>query len=192
MIVDWIYNHPTWLWGTILVVGITALACFGLAIFHRMVRVDVRGAHNDLAGFTIAIISVVYAVLLAFIASGAEGLAPIIDAAPEPSSAQPVHASREIADLEEQAERLAADLAELKRAAGLAVDDEFPAAPQPFARPSPPPLGPSADWWAEHERAGLEWSPAVMRRGEEPDPKPAWPDYWPQRTAFEAESRNSN
>src|SRR5215472_11499279 len=68
MIVDWIYNHPTWLWGSILVVGITALACLGLALFHRLVHVEVRRAHNDLAGFSIAIISVVYAVLLAFIA----------------------------------------------------------------------------------------------------------------------------
>jgi hypothetical protein len=68
MIVDWIYNHPTWLWGSILVVGITVLACLGLAIFHRLVHVEVRRAHNDLAGFSIAIISVVYAVLLAFIA----------------------------------------------------------------------------------------------------------------------------
>ena len=68
MIVDWIYNHPTWLWGNILVWGAAALACLGLAAFHRFVHVDVRRAHNDLAGFTIAIISVVYAVLLAFIA----------------------------------------------------------------------------------------------------------------------------
>jgi hypothetical protein len=68
MIVDWIYNHPTWLWGTILVCGATLLACLGLALFHPLVDVKVRRAHNDLAGFSIAIISVVYAVLLAFIA----------------------------------------------------------------------------------------------------------------------------
>jgi Protein of unknown function (DUF4239) len=68
MIVDWIYNHPTWLWGSILVLGAMALACLGLAVFHRLVHVDVRRAHNDLAGFSVAIISVVYAVLLAFIA----------------------------------------------------------------------------------------------------------------------------
>ena len=69
---------------------------------------------------------------------------PIIDEAPEPpvsDSAQPVGASLEIADLEEHAERLMAELAELKRAVGPAADYEFPAAPQPFARPSPPPLG---------------------------------------------------
>lgn len=68
MIVDWIYNHPTWMWGNILVGGATVVACLGLAVFHPFVDVKVRRAHNDLAGFSVAIISVVYAVLLAFIA----------------------------------------------------------------------------------------------------------------------------
>ncbi len=68
MIVDWIYNNPTWLWGSILVVGFTVLACGGLLVFHRLVHVKLRRAHNDLAGFTIAVIGVLYAVLLAFIA----------------------------------------------------------------------------------------------------------------------------
>ena len=68
MIVDWIYDHPTWMWGNILVWGAVAFACLGLAVLHRFVRVEVRRDHNDLAGFMIAIISVVYAVLLAFIA----------------------------------------------------------------------------------------------------------------------------
>ncbi len=81
MIVDWIYNHPTWLWGNILVWGATALACLGLAVFHPFVDHRVRRAHNDLAGYSIQIISVVYAVLMAFIAvatwgsfSAAEGI----------------------------------------------------------------------------------------------------------------------
>ena len=68
MIVDWIYNNPTWLWGSILVAGFTALASGGLLVFHRLVHVKLRRAHNDLAGFTIAVIGVLYAVLLAFIA----------------------------------------------------------------------------------------------------------------------------
>jgi hypothetical protein len=55
MIADWIYNNPTWLWGTIIVVLFTAAACAGLLIFHRLVDVGVRRAHNDLAGFNIAI-----------------------------------------------------------------------------------------------------------------------------------------
>lgn len=68
MIVAWIYDHPTWMWGSLLVAGATLLACLGLAAFHGCVDVRMRRAHNDLAGFSIAIISVVYAVLLAFIA----------------------------------------------------------------------------------------------------------------------------
>lgn len=68
MIVDWIYNNPTWLWGTILVVLFSAAACGGLLVFHRLVHVSLRRAHNDLAGFTLAVIGVLYAVLLAFIA----------------------------------------------------------------------------------------------------------------------------
>jgi uncharacterized protein DUF4239 len=68
MIVDWIYNNPTWLWGTVVVALFIAVACGGLLVFHRLVHVSLRRAHNDLAGFTIAIIGVLYAVLLAFIA----------------------------------------------------------------------------------------------------------------------------
>src|SRR5215470_17155587 len=68
MIVDWIYGNPTWLWGTVLVALSTAVACCGLLIFHRLVHVEVRKAHNDLAGFTFAVVGVLYAVLLAFIA----------------------------------------------------------------------------------------------------------------------------
>src|SRR5258708_4047757 len=68
MIVDWIYNNPTWLWGTVLVALSIAVSCIGLLVFHRLVHVSVRKAHNDLAGFTIAVIGVLYAVLLAFIA----------------------------------------------------------------------------------------------------------------------------
>jgi hypothetical protein len=68
MIVDWIYNHPTWLWGSILVAVFTSASCGGLLLVHRLVHVKVRRAHNDLAGFTIAVIGVLYAVLLAFIA----------------------------------------------------------------------------------------------------------------------------
>src|ERR1700720_4415855 len=68
MIIDWIYNNPTWLWGTVLVALFTATSCGGVLVFHRLVHVNVRRAHNDLAGFTIAVIGVLYAVLLAFIA----------------------------------------------------------------------------------------------------------------------------
>lgn len=65
---DWIYSSPTWLWGTVVVIGLNAAACIGLFIFHRLVHIEVRRAHNELTGFTLAMISVTYAVLLAFIA----------------------------------------------------------------------------------------------------------------------------
>jgi hypothetical protein len=68
MIVDWIYSNPTWLWGTVVVALFIGISCGGLLIFHRLVHVGLRRAHNDLAGFTFAIVGVLYAVLLAFIA----------------------------------------------------------------------------------------------------------------------------
>jgi hypothetical protein len=68
MVVDWIYNHPTWLWGSIVILLFSSGACVGLLIFQWAVHLELRKAHNELAGFTVAIISVVYAVLLAFIA----------------------------------------------------------------------------------------------------------------------------
>jgi hypothetical protein len=68
MIIDFIYRTPTWLWGTAFVVLLDAAACVGLVVFHRVIHIDVRRAHNELTGFTVAVISVTYAVLLAFIA----------------------------------------------------------------------------------------------------------------------------
>jgi hypothetical protein len=68
MIVDWIYNNPTWLWGSIFVFGAVIISCLGLTLFHYFSDVRVRRAHNDLTGFVLGLIGVVYAVLLAFIA----------------------------------------------------------------------------------------------------------------------------
>ncbi|MBV8771601.1 MAG: hypothetical protein JO166_04605, partial [Deltaproteobacteria bacterium] len=68
MITEWIYSNPTWLWGTTLVAVFAAASCGGLLVFHRLVHIDLRKAHNDLAGFIFAVVGVIYAVLLAFIA----------------------------------------------------------------------------------------------------------------------------
>jgi hypothetical protein len=71
MLADWIYNHPTWLVGGVVVSLFVMVSCIGLAIAHRFVPVDIRRSHNDIIGFTIAVVGVVYAVLLAFIAIAA-------------------------------------------------------------------------------------------------------------------------
>ena len=68
MLLNFIYGNPIWLWGGLFILVAVAVACVGLAVVHRLVSLDLRKAHNELAGFTVAIIAVVYAVLLAFIA----------------------------------------------------------------------------------------------------------------------------
>ena len=54
--------------GTILVGLAAGIGGLGLLVVHRLVHIEVRRAHNELAGFLVAVISVTYAVLLAFIA----------------------------------------------------------------------------------------------------------------------------
>jgi hypothetical protein len=71
MLRDWIYNHPTLEVATILVVLSVIVSWIGLFVFDRFIHVSIRSRHNDVAGFIIAIIGVVYAVLLAFIAVAA-------------------------------------------------------------------------------------------------------------------------
>jgi hypothetical protein len=68
MLADWIYSHPIWMVGSIITGLAVLLSWGGLVVFHALVPLDVRRAHNDIVGFTIAIVGVVYAVLLAFIA----------------------------------------------------------------------------------------------------------------------------
>lgn len=68
MLADWIYTHPISIVGSLVVGLFVLLSLAGLAIVHNLVPVKSRRAHNDIVGFTIAVIGVVYAVLLAFIA----------------------------------------------------------------------------------------------------------------------------
>jgi hypothetical protein len=71
MIVDWISDNPTWLWGGIFVAIATLIACLGLLVVNRFVDVKSRKAHNDAAQAFIAVIGTAYAVLVAFIAVAA-------------------------------------------------------------------------------------------------------------------------
>jgi hypothetical protein len=68
MVVDLVYSLPTFLVGAIIVAVSVAGSVAGLVVFHRYVSIDVRRAHNDVAGFIISVVGVIYAVLLAFIA----------------------------------------------------------------------------------------------------------------------------
>jgi len=71
MLRDWLYNHPPLETGMAIVVFSVLASWGGLYVFDRFVHVSIRSRHNDVAGFIIAIIGVVYAVLLAFIAVAA-------------------------------------------------------------------------------------------------------------------------
>jgi hypothetical protein len=67
VLTDFLYSHPTWEIG-LLVIGIwTGLSLLGLYIFHRFVDVHVRHKDTETVGLTYAIVAVVYAVLIAFI-----------------------------------------------------------------------------------------------------------------------------
>lgn len=68
MLAEWIYTHPISIVGSLVVGLFVLLSLAGLVIVHNLVPVKSRRAHNDIVGFTIAVIGVVYAVLLAFIA----------------------------------------------------------------------------------------------------------------------------
>jgi Protein of unknown function (DUF4239) len=65
---QWLCLIPTTLAVCIAVFGSSALAVAGLLVFHVLVPHKLRSLHNDLAGFVLAIVGVIYAVLLAFIA----------------------------------------------------------------------------------------------------------------------------
>jgi hypothetical protein len=67
VLVDFLYSHPTWVVGLV-VIGIwTGLSLAGLYVFHRLVDVNMRHKDTETVGLTYAIVAVVYAVLIAFI-----------------------------------------------------------------------------------------------------------------------------
>jgi Protein of unknown function (DUF4239) len=68
MLANWIYSQPNWLVGGVTVGLFVLVSWLGLALVHRFVPVKFRRQHNEIVGFTIAVVGVVYAVLLAFIA----------------------------------------------------------------------------------------------------------------------------
>lgn len=68
MLVNWIYSVPTWEMALMVVAVIVGLSLLGLAITTRLLHVELRRRHNEFTGFNSALVGVVFAVLLAFIA----------------------------------------------------------------------------------------------------------------------------
>lgn len=60
-------NVPTWLLGVVIVLVSVALAIAGLLFVRRRVEPSTLESHHDVAGFILAVVGVVYAVLLAFV-----------------------------------------------------------------------------------------------------------------------------
>lgn len=65
---DWFTGLPTMGAALIGMAGSAGIAVLGLLAIHHIVPHTVRRSHNDVSGFTLAVVGVVYAVLLAFIA----------------------------------------------------------------------------------------------------------------------------
>ncbi len=68
--VSWLESLPTWGAGIVIVGGFVVMSLLVGFIVARTTSEEVRRAHNELAGFILAVIGVIYAVLLAFIAIG--------------------------------------------------------------------------------------------------------------------------
>jgi hypothetical protein len=64
----WLCLLPTTVAVLIAVLGSAAASVLGLIVVHFAIPHRLRSLHNDLAGFVLAIVGVIYAVLLAFIA----------------------------------------------------------------------------------------------------------------------------
>jgi hypothetical protein len=68
--ISWLESLPTLPAGAVVVGGFVVLALAVGYLVSRFTSSDVRKAHNDRAGFILAVIGVIYAVLLAFVAIG--------------------------------------------------------------------------------------------------------------------------
>lgn len=70
MIVDALQNMPIFATGVLVVGGFLVISLLIGNFVARLAPAQVREEHNDLAGFILAVVGVIYAVLLAFLAIG--------------------------------------------------------------------------------------------------------------------------
>ncbi len=125
MIVNLLYNNPTWLVGTVLIVVPVVLVCLALRVFHRFVPLAMRQAHNEYTGYVVAIIGINYAVLIAFIAVAVWG-------AYDQATAIASEEAELVGNLYRDAPGLGAGMeavlrADLKTYVHTVVEDEWPA-----------------------------------------------------------------
>lgn len=64
---DWFYALPAWLGLFLTIITCVAVACAGHVAVRRYFQNDDFIGHNDVAGFIVAVVGVMYAVLLAFL-----------------------------------------------------------------------------------------------------------------------------
>ncbi len=67
MLINFLYSHPIWEGGLLVMAVWVGVSLLGLVIFHRFVDIHVRHKDTETVGLTYAIVAVVYAVLIAFI-----------------------------------------------------------------------------------------------------------------------------
>ncbi len=67
MLVDFLYSHPVWEVGLVVLGVWCGISLLGLCLFQRLVNVQTRRKDTETVGLTYAIVAVVYAVLIAFI-----------------------------------------------------------------------------------------------------------------------------
>ena len=67
MLADFLYSHPTWLIGLLMVSLWTGLSLFGLYYWHRFFDVNERHRDTETVGLTYAFVAVVYGVFMALI-----------------------------------------------------------------------------------------------------------------------------
>jgi hypothetical protein len=67
VLVDFLYSHPIWESGFLVLFLWCGISLLGLTVFHRFVDVHLRHKDTETVGLTYAIVAVVYAVLIGFI-----------------------------------------------------------------------------------------------------------------------------
>jgi hypothetical protein len=132
---------PIWLSGLLLVVVLPALAVGIQLVLRRRYAALREGDHNDVAGFIIAIVGVIYAVLLAFVVIVSwEQFSAAGDTVGEEASALRTIERTAAAFPPEARARVHADVVAYARAV---VDDEWPAMSR--GEPGSPTVGPTLD-----------------------------------------------